>query len=74
MDVGDKFGRATTASINADSLRTNDAFIRITNLTQWNNIDIDCAREAHNERIDAQEVGKYKTFFGGNDAGADEKR
>ena len=67
LNISQKNGKTRIASINADSLRTNDAINRLTQVLHDNNIDVACIQETHNERIDTEERNGYVIFFGGNE-------
>ena len=56
------------ASVNADSLGTQDSVKKLIILIKRKRIDISCVQGAHNERTDVYEEQNYAIFFGGNDA------
>ena len=55
------------ASLNPDSLRTNEAKKTLINTINALRIDIACIQETHNERIDSEQIENYTNFYGGCD-------
>ena len=53
------------ASLNVDSLRTQDSIYSTIHNLNTNNIDIACIQETHNDRIDSFSILDYTIFFGG---------
>ena len=56
--------KTSIESVNADSLRTQDSFARLTQTLTNGRIDIARIQETHNERIDTQENNRYNLLRG----------
>ena len=54
LNISKKCGKTRITPINADSLRTQGSFQRLTMMPTEERIDIECIQKTHNERADAQ--------------------
>ena len=66
MRVKNKQDSTTIASINGDSLRTNDSIRWITDILKSENIDLSRIKETHNESTERVEEGNYTIISGEN--------
>ena len=67
LDITKKKATARIASMNVDSLRTNESIRKLALTLKEQNIDIACIQETRNERNDTQEENDYIIIFGGNE-------